>query len=114
MRALSERLWVRLAQRIEGLEVNGDPLERLPNTSSLRFPRVRGEALLAATPDVLASTGSACHEGDEHASYVILAMGIPPEAALGTVRLTLGRDTTEDDVDRAAFALASSWEKLVA
>lgn len=112
LRGLSERLWVKLAQRIADLELNGDPIERLPNTSSLRFPGVSGEALLAAAPEVYASTGSACHEGHDRASSVITAMGVPEVEALGTVRITLGRATTESDVDRAADALADAWERL--
>ena len=86
---------------------------RLPNTLNVRFPQVSGEALLAATPQIAASTGSACHDGDESASAVLLAMGIPATAALGSVRLTLGRATTESAVDRASTALARSWRALV-
>lgn len=68
--------------------------------------------LLEGAPEVAASTGSACHEGHESASAVIVAMGVPPAAALGSVRLTLGRSTTERDVLRAAAALARSWKSL--
>ncbi|HEY1417030.1 MAG TPA: cysteine desulfurase NifS, partial [Myxococcaceae bacterium] len=64
------------------------------------------------SPEVAASTGSACHEGGESASAVILAMGVPPDEALGSVRLTLGRSTTEEEVVRAADALARSWRLL--
>lgn len=112
LRGLSDRLWVLLAQRVPELMVNGDPLERLPNTLSVRFPRVSGNALLEACPSVLASTGSACHEGHDVASSVIVAMGIETREALGTVRLTLGRSTTEEHVDRAAEDLARAWERL--
>ncbi len=66
-------------------------------------------ALLAAAPEVAASTGSACHDGRETASEVIVAMGVAPADALGTVRLTLGRGTTEEDVLRAADVLARAW-----
>ena len=65
--------------------------------------------MLDGAPEIAASTGSACHEGHESASAVILAMGVAPEDALGSVRLTLGRSTTEDDVARAAEALVRSW-----
>ena len=61
-----------------------------------------------------ASTGSACHEGHARASAVILAMGVSPEQALGSVRLTLGRGTTETDVARAASALVRAWQQRVA
>jgi cysteine desulfurase len=109
---LRDRLWERLAQTIPQLALNGHVENRLPNTLNVRFPQVSGEALLAATPQIAASTGSACHDGDESASAVLLAMGIPERAALGSVRLTLGRATTESAVDRAATALARAWRAL--
>jgi cysteine desulfurase len=112
VRALRDRLWDQLAQAIPHLALNGHLENRLPNTLNVRFPQVSGEALLAATPQIAASTGSACHDDDESASAVLLAMGIPARAALGSVRLTLGRATTESAVDRAATALARAWRTL--
>jgi cysteine desulfurase len=112
VRALRDRLWDQLAQAIPHLALNGHLENRLPNTLNVRFPQVSGEALLAATPQIAASTGSACHDDDESASAVLLAMGIPARAALGSVRLTLGRATTESAVDRAATALALAWRTL--
>ena len=85
---------------------------RLPNTLNVRFPRASGSAVLDGAPEVAASTGSACHEGHESASAVILAMGVSPDEALGSVRLTLGRSTTEDEVVCAAEALVSAWKRL--
>lgn len=101
-----------LMNAVPGLALHGHPEHRLPNTLNLRFPGVRGEAILAATPEIAASTGSACHEGGERASSVILAMGVPPEEALGAVRLTLGRSTTDADVALAAERLTRSWQRL--
>jgi cysteine desulfurase len=112
IRALRDRLWVLLRARVPSLALNGHPEERLPNTLNVRFPGVSGNALLAAAPEVAASTGSACHAAGESASAVILAMGVPPAEALGSVRLTLGRGTTEEDVRRAAEALGRAWERL--
>ena len=113
VRALRDRLWELLAQEIPQLALNGQMENRLPSTLNVRFPGVSGEALLAATPQIAASTGSACHDGDESASAVLLAMGIPPTIALGSVRLTLGRATTESAIERAAAALAHAWHTLV-
>jgi len=112
VRALRDRLWERLTQAIPDLALNGNADNRLPNTLNVCFPRVSGEALLAATPEIAASTGSACHEGHESASAVLLAMGIPANTALGSVRLTLGRATSESAVDRAAAALTRAWRAL--
>ncbi len=106
---LRERLWRRLQAEVPGMRLTGHPTERLPNTLNVRFPGVRGSAVLAGAPEVAASTGSACHEGGETASSVLLAMGLPPEEALGAVRLTLGHGTTAEDVDVAASALARAW-----
>jgi cysteine desulfurase len=112
VRALRDRLWENLAQSIPHLALNGHVKSRLPNTLNVRFPRVSGEALLAAAPEIAASTGSACHDGGESPSAVLLAMGIPAKAALGSVRLTLGRATSEATVDRAAVALERAWRAL--
>lgn len=112
--ALRDALWERLAAAVPGISLNGARAPRLPNTLSVRFPRASGDAVLAGAPEVAASTGSACHEGGAQASSVILAMGVRPEDALGTVRLTLGRSTTEADIARAGDALARSWRALAA
>ena len=117
LRTLRDGLWERLAHAVPGLALHGHRELRLPNTLNVRFPRASGSAVLAGAPEVAASTGSACHEGHEgheSASAVLLAMGVPPEEALGSVRLTLGRSTTEDDTARASEALARSWRRLTA
>lgn len=112
LRARRDLLWTRLSEAVPGLALNGHATARLPNTLNVRFPGVLGSAVLAAANDVAASTGSACHEGNEDASPVIVAMGVSEDAALGSVRLTVGRSTTEDEVERAAAALSSAWRRL--
>lgn len=112
MVALRERLWERLRAGVPGLRLHGHPTERLPNTLNVGFPGVRGSAVLAAAPEVAASTGSACHEGGETASGVLLAMGLESDAALGAVRLSLGPSTTARDVDAAADALVRAWRQV--
>jgi cysteine desulfurase len=109
---LRDRLWERLSAAVPGLQLNGHARPRLPNTLNVRFPGASGVAVLAAAPEVAASTGSACHDGQEQASAVILAMGIPLTEALGSVRLTLGRRTTREDVERAAEALTRAWRSI--
>jgi cysteine desulfurase len=109
LQRLRDDLWERLRAAVPGLALNGHPTERLPNTLSVRFPRASGTAVLAAAPGVAASTGSACHEGLESAPEVIVAMGVPAVEALGTVRLSLGRGTTPQDVEAAARALRDAW-----
>jgi cysteine desulfurase len=114
VRALRDELWERLRARVPGLALNGHPEERLPNTLNVRFPGVSGSTLLATTPEVAASTGSACHAGEESASSVLTAMGVEPREALGSVRLSLGRTTTHEDVVASADALANAWTRLSA
>ncbi|MBW2522685.1 MAG: cysteine desulfurase [Deltaproteobacteria bacterium] len=112
VRELRDRLWAKLADRIPGLKLNGHPEARLPNTLNVRFPGVRGSAMLTAAPEIAASTGSACHDGGESASAVLLAAGVDPEAALGSVRLSLGRLTDEQAIEVAAGALERAWQRL--
>jgi len=109
MRTRRDLLWNRLASDVPGLALNGHRELRLPNTLNVRFPGASGTAVLEGASGIAASTGSACHEGHESASAVILAMGVPPQQAVGSVRLTLGRGTTEDAVLRGAEALVRSW-----
>lgn len=109
MRRLRDLLWTRLFEAIPGLARNGHPELRLPNTLNVRFPGMSGDKVLAGAPQVAASTGSACDAGQTSASAVILAMGVPAEEALGSVRLSLGRNTSEGDVERAAQALVAAW-----
>ncbi len=113
MCALRDALWRRLADAVPGLELNGHPALRLPNTLNVRFPGATGSAVLAAAPGLAASTGSACHAGHEQASAVILAMGVPADRAIGSVRLSLGRGTSEADVARAAELLIAAWRRVM-
>jgi cysteine desulfurase len=94
------------------VHLNGHATKRLPNTLNVSIDGVVGEEVLAATPKVAASTGSACHEGSTDPSPVLMAMGYTRERALGALRLTLGRWSTEQDVWRAASLLASSVQHL--
>ena len=109
---LRNLLWTLLSGEIPGLAVNGHATNRLSNTLSVRFPDVSGIALLARATGVAASTGSACHDGNERPSDVLLAMGIGADEARGAVRLSLGRATTHEDVERAAGELVSVWRDL--
>jgi cysteine desulfurase len=92
---------------------HGEPSETLPNTLNVRFEGLRGDRVLDETDAVAASTGSACHEGGEpEPSSVLTAMGVDPEAALGSVRLSLGEMTTEEEIDRAGPALVETARQL--
>jgi cysteine desulfurase len=110
--ALRDRLHTGLAARIPGLQLNGHPTERLPNTLNVSAPGTDGQSWLGMTPDVAASTGSACHSASASPSPVLTAMGLSRERAAGAVRLSLGRWTTADEIDAATSALAESYALL--
>jgi cysteine desulfurase len=111
-RQLRDSLWDGLQAAILGLRLNGHPSERLPNTLNISLPGVRGSAVLAAAPMIAASTGSACHEGGETASAVLLAMGVEVEVALGAVRLSVGRSTTLAQIEATTRAFVSAYERV--
>lgn len=106
LRTLRDRLHDRLSRALgERIVLNGHPERRLPNTLNLNFVGHIGEDLLTEVPGLAASTGSACHAGLVTVSPVLKAMGVPERLARGAVRLSVGRFTTEDEIDRAAEQL---------
>jgi cysteine desulfurase len=112
LRGLRDRLWDRLHAALgECVVLNGHPEQRLPNTLNVNFEGQVGAELLQRVPEVAASTGSACHEGKVSQSPVLCAMRVPPEVGRGAVRLSVGRFTTEDEIDRAAAALIEQAKK---
>jgi len=105
-------LWRRLQEAVPGIRLNGHPTERLPNTLNVLFPGVSGNAVLAALPEIAASTGAACHAEGERTSAVLLAMGLDPAEALGAVRLSLGKLVREDQIPEVASLLADGWQRV--
>jgi cysteine desulfurase len=99
---------------IEGVRLTGHPVLRLPNHASFIFKYIEGESMLLSLDmkGVAASTGSACTSGSLEPSHVLLAMGIPPEEAHGSLRLTLGKDNTREDVDYFVKVIKPIVEKL--
>ncbi len=106
---LRDKLHVLLADAVPNLALNGHPTSRLPNTLNVSLCGALGQAVLAFTPDVAASTGSACHAGASAPSPVLMAMGLPAERALSALRLSLGRWTSEEEIERAAAALIAGY-----
>ncbi len=100
--ALRNGLRHQLADGFVGLIEHGHPFERLSNTLSVSFPGVNaGELLEVMGDDVAASAGAACHGNQVQVSHVLSAMGVEPEVALGTVRFSVGRFTTEEEIEEA-------------
>jgi len=116
LRQLRDGLWQKLRDGLgDRVVLNGHPEKRLPNTLNVNFVGQIGVDLLGAVPEIAASTGSACHEGDKQRHFtlspVLTAMGVPLHLGRGAVRLSVGRFTTEEEVDRAADALARAAKK---
>jgi len=110
MTTLRDRLWSGLSEAVPGLHRQGHPELCLPNTLNVTFPGTTGRDVLAAAPELAASTGSACHDGGAQTpSPVLSAMGIGSEVALGAVRLSLGRGSDAGQVDEAVRVLARAW-----
>jgi cysteine desulfurase len=108
LRRLRDRLWQRLSAALgERIVLNGHPQQRLLNTLNVNFVGHIGAEVLQAVPEIAASTGSACHEGNVCLSPVLQAMGVPVDVGRGAVRLSVGRFTTEAEIDQAADALIS-------
>lgn len=112
--ALRDRLVAGLLERVPKSRLNGHPAKRLPNNANLSFLDVEGEALLLYldAAGIEASTGSACASASLDPSHVILALGLPYEAAHGSLRFTLGRDTTLEDVEYVIATLPPLVQKL--
>jgi cysteine desulfurase len=103
---LRDRFWAALKDAFgDGVVLNGHTGHRLPNTLNVSFVGRMGAEILAAMPEVAASTGSACHSGQVELSPVLAAMGIAPQVGMGAIRFSLGRTTTADEIDHVVAAL---------
>jgi len=109
MQAMRDRLHDGLKQTCERVRLNGHPQQRLPNTLSLSFhDREANRILETIGPEIAASAGAACHSDTVEVSHVLEAMQVPEIWAKGTLRLSTGRQTTEDDIDRAIKVISEA------
>jgi cysteine desulfurase len=111
IRMLRDRLARGLAQ-IEEVYVNGDMEHRVPHNLNVSFNFVEGESLIMAIKDIAVSSGSACTSASLEPSYVLRALGRSDELAHSSIRFTVGRFTTEEEVDYAVELIKSKIEKL--
>lgn len=111
---LRDRLIKGLMSQIPMIEINGHPTQRLPNNVNISLKYIEGEAVLINLDlqGVAASSGSACASGGESPSHVLLAIGVPPEMAHSSLRLTVGMGNTDEDVDYVLEILPGIVEKL--
>jgi cysteine desulfurase len=99
--ALRDRLWEGIRSRVPDVRLNGHPTERLPGTANICYRGVESESIVLGLDlkGIGVSAGSACTSGSVEPSYVLVAMGVPVEWAMGAVRSSLGRSTTAEDID---------------
>lgn len=114
MTALRDRLMTGIQTRISEVKLNGHPTNRLPNNVNFSFKYIEGESILLMLDmnGIAASSGSACTSGSLDPSHVLLALGLPHEIAHGSVRLTLGDETTEEDIDYTIDVLEKTVARL--
>jgi cysteine desulfurase len=111
LRGLQQRLWAGL-QGIPEVRVNGSITQRVPHNLNVSFPFVEGESLLMGMKGVAVSSGSACTSASLEPSYVLRALGLPDEVAHSSIRFSIGRFTTEADIDAAVAQVADTVERL--
>ena len=112
MSGLRDRLQGVLFAQLDGLTLNGHPDERLPNTLNVSVPGIEGAKILAALPNLLASTGAACHDQTVKLSHVLSAMSVPPEIGMGALRLSVGRSNTMEQIEEAAQSISEQVKKM--
>jgi len=114
LKSLRDKLIKEVISRFEHVSLSGHPTMRLPNHASFLFKYIEGESMLLSLDmkGIAASTGSACTSGSLEPSHVLLAMGVAHEDAHGSLRLTLGKDNTEEDVDYFLDVMGPIVEKL--
>ncbi|HEY7417521.1 MAG TPA: aminotransferase class V-fold PLP-dependent enzyme, partial [Ktedonobacteraceae bacterium] len=113
LRALRDQL-IQGILTIPRSRLTGHPVDRLPNNASFAFEGVEGESILLSLDlfGIAASTGSACTSGSVEPSHVLLALGLPPERSRGSLRLTLGKENTREDVEKVLSVLPGIVEKV--
>ncbi len=113
VKQLRDRLHTKLELGLVKVHLNGHPEYRLPNTLNVSIEGVIGEELLSLVPEIAASAGAACHAGSTEPSQVLLEMGISRDLALGALRLSLGRWTTEKEIDTASELIVQRVKQLL-
>ena len=109
---MRDRLYDGLQKRLGEIKLNGHPEKRLPNTLSVSFGNIEANTILSEIEGVAASAGAACHSDSVDVSPVLTAMNVPLEYAMGTVRFSTGKMTTEDEIDRAIEIVTGAVQRL--
>jgi len=113
LKYLRDLLHEGILEAVPEVRLNGHPELRLPNTLSLGFPGAEASLLLQAMPEIAASAGAACHTGEEEVSGVLAAMHVPMDYAMGTIRFSVGRMTTEEEIYRAIPFIVNAYRSIM-
>lgn len=111
-RRMRDRLEQGLKQQFPASRINGHPEKRLSNTCSISFPGLEANTILSELTELAASAGAACHSDRVDVSSVLKAMNVPLEYAMGTIRLSVGRFTTVEEIDQALEAIVVVVKRL--
>ena len=109
---LRDRLWAGLSEHLTEISLNGHPQHRLPNTLNVSFLYVEGESLMMGCSDVAVSSGSACTSASLEPSYVLKGLGLGDDLAHSSLRFSLGRFTTEDEIDQTIKSVVAAVNHL--
>jgi len=110
IRSLRDKLEQELIAQIPSPKINGSFAKRLPNTSSLTFSGINADVLILNAPQIMIGTGSACTSGAIEPSHVLTAIGLDRQDAASTVRVSLGRFTTDDQISQVSWSLIEAWK----
>ena len=109
---LRDRLWAGLRDRLTEITLNGSTEHRLPNTLNVSFKYVEGESLMMGFEDIAVSSGSACTSASLEPSYVLRAIGVGDDIAHSSIRFSLGRFNTEEEIDHTIERVVEAVEHL--
>ncbi len=112
MQNMRDLLYDGIKNKIPEVKLNGHQEQRLPNTLSLSFPNIEANTLLSILPEIAASAGAACHTDNIEISSVLKAMKVPEHYAMGTIRFSVGKYTTEEEIHKAIKFITSAVSKL--
>jgi len=107
-----DQLYNGLITKIKKLKLNGHPEKRLPNTLCVSFPGLKADTILSAMEEVAASAGAACHSDHVDISHVLKAMHVSTEAAMGTIRFSVGKSTTPNEIEKAINIIVNTVNRL--
>lgn len=110
--ALRDRLWAGLSAQLDHITLNGHPTERTPSNLNVSFFYIEGESLMMGIPEIAVSSGSACTSASLEPSYVLKALGVGDELAHSSIRFSVGRFTTEAEIDYTIDRVVAAVRKL--